>query len=107
MDTVWLAVAVLPAKVEFPLYVAVIVFPPEVLKITGQLPVPPVRVIVQLVSAPVRVTVPVGVEPDPVTVAVTATSAPGVDGSGVSEVMFVVEAETLDTVWLVLAELAP
>ena len=81
------------------------VLEPAELKTTLQLPAPPERVILQFVSAPVTATVPVGVEPDPVTETLTATSAPGTDGSGVSEVMFVVEPVRLDTVWLAVAKL--
>ena len=86
---------------------AVRVLEPEVLKVTLQLPLPPESERVQLVSAPVMDTVPVGVTPDPLTVTLTVTNWPGVDGSGASAVMVVVEtANPVDTtVWLSVSKL--
>lgn len=77
---------------------------PVVLKITSQLPFPPERVMVQFVSAPVMVTVPVLTELAPLTLTLTDTGWPGVEGSGVSEIIVVVVVPII-TVWLSISEL--
>ena len=97
--TVWLAVPVLVEKLASPAYVAVRVLLPMVVKTTLQLPVPPASNILQLLSAPVILTMPVGIGPDPLTVTLTTTPCPGVDESGISLVMVVVdEIAPVDTV---------
>ena len=101
--TVWLAVSILLAWLASPLYVAKRVLVPPVLKTTLQLPLPPESVMIQLVSAPVMATVPVGVAPVPLTVTPTTTVWPGRDGSGESEVIFVVVGgRGRATIWLAL-----
>lgn len=86
---------------------AVSVLAPVVLKITLQLPVPPLSEILQLLFAPVMATHPVGVGPAPLTVTFTVTVWPGIDGSGRSDVMVVVllEGVTVVTLWLSVSEL--
>ena len=90
LDTVWFALPELPALFPSPLYTAVRILLPVVLKTTLQLPLPPESVMVQLLSAPEMATVPVGVVPEPLTVTLTATDWLGVDGLGVWAVMVVV-----------------
>ena len=82
-----------------PVYVAVRVLLPTVVKTTLQLPVPPASKILQLLSAPVMLTIPVGVTPVPPIVTLTTTPCPGTEGSGISLVMAVVdEAVPVETV---------
>jgi len=104
--TVWLSVSKLLAWLPSPLYVAVMVSVPGVLKTALQLPAPPESVMVQLVSAPVMATVPVGVAPVPLTITPTTTVWPGMEGSGASDVMLVVVGgRGRDTIWLAVLEL--
>jgi hypothetical protein len=52
LSTWWAVVPELPLKLVSPAYVAVMVFGPAEVDINGQLPVPPLRLIVQLSPVP-------------------------------------------------------
>jgi hypothetical protein len=72
--TVWPALPELLELLESPLYMAVKVLKPVVVKTTLQLPAPPESVKLQLLSAPPIDTVPVGVAPLPFTTTLTVTA---------------------------------
>jgi hypothetical protein len=110
--TVWPSVSELDENPSAPEYVAVSVLSPSGLRVSWQLPVPPLRVEVHDVLPSPTVTLPVGVPPpSEVTWKFTVTVAPLIDGSGLSLVIVVaVEAGGgggwAVTVWPSSSELA-
>jgi hypothetical protein len=82
--TVWVSVAELVAKLEFPWKVAVRVLVPTVLRASEQLPAPPAIGTVHSSTPSLTVAVPSGVASLERTLKATVNACPGIVGSGLS-----------------------